>query len=460
MGRVPTKMVIRNIMNNLIRKDLSYVWHPYTQMKNIENFPPIVIEKAKGAKIFDSNGKFYYDTISSWWCNVHGHNHPVIKRAVKKQLDAFEHIMFAGFTHKNAVELAEKLVLMTPDGLDKVFYSDNGSTAVEVAMKMSFQYWKNVKKNNKHCFLSLDRGYHGDTVGAMSVSGVDLFNSAFKPLFFKTFKAPAPYCYRCQFSKDRDTCSLECLLSMEKILEQNAEKISAILIEPMLMAAGGMIVYPVRYLKKARALAYKYDVHLIADEVATGFGRTGKMFASEHAGITPDFMCLSKGITSGYLPMGATLTTNEIFESFCDARDKLKTFYHGHTFTANPLACAAANASIELFETENTLGKIKRVSDALKLFLSRARHLPIVGDVRMIGAVGAIELVKDKADKKPFDSHSRIGMEVYKSALENNLLLRPLGNVIYFFLPACVRPGELEDIFSRAEHVLKSIIIP
>jgi len=443
-------------MNELIRKDLKYVWHPYTQMKDMEKFPPIVVNRAEGGKIYDSKGKFYYDTISSWWCNLHGHNHPVIKRAIKKQLDEFEHVMFAGFTHESAVMLAEKLVSMTPAGLDKVFYSDNGSTAVEVAMKMSFQYWKNVNKENKHCFLSLDRAYHGDTVAAMSVSGVDLFNKKFEPLFFKTFKSPAPYCYRCAFSKCKETCQMECANEMEKILKHHSEKISAIIIEPILMAAGGMIVYPPEFLKKTRELASKYNVHLIVDEVATGFGRTGKMFASEIAGIVPDFMCLSKAITSGYLPLGATLMRREIFEAFYDD-DKTKTFYHGHTFTANPVACAAAVASIELFETEGTLEKIKYISGKLKSFLSRAALLPVVGDVRMTGVVGAMEFVVDKETKKPFDSSAMIGMEVYRLALENNLLLRPLGNVIYFFLPACLSAVELEDIFCRTEGVLKSI---
>jgi len=447
---------VKEDMNDLIRKDLKYVWHPYTQMKSCEKFPPIVVKGARGGKIFDENGKFYYDTISSWWCNLHGHNHPVIKRAIKKQLDEFEHVMFAGFTHECAVELAEKLVFMTPDGLDKVFFSDNGSTAVEVAMKMSFQYWKNVKKKNKHCFLSLDRAYHGDTVAAMSVSGVALFNKRFEPLFFKTFKSPAPYCYRCAFSKCKETCSMECAGEMEKILERNSEKISAIIIEPILMAAGGMIVYSPEFLKRTKELAVKYNVHLIVDEVATGFGRTGEMFASDIAGIVPDFMCLSKAITSGYLPLGATLMTREIFESFYDD-DSAKTFYHGHTFTANPVACAAAVASIELFKTENTLEKIKCISGKLSSFLARAALLPIVGDVRMKGVVGAMELVRDKETKKPFDPSAMIGMEVYKLGLENNLLLRPLGNVIYFFLPACVSSRELEDIFSRAESVLKSI---
>lgn len=443
-------------MNELIRKDLKYVWHPYTQMKDMEKFPPIVVKRAEGGKIFDENGKFYYDTISSWWCNLHGHNHPVIKRAIKKQLDEFEHVMFAGFTHESAVKLAEKLVFMTPDGLDKVFFSDNGSTAVEVAMKMSFQYWKNINEENKHCFLSLDRAYHGDTVAAMSVSGVDLFNKKFEPLFFKTFKSPAPYCYRCTFSKCKETCQMECVSEMEKILEENGEKIAAIIIEPILMAAGGMIVYPPEFLKKTRELASKYNVHLIVDEVATGFGRTGKMFASDIAGIVPDFMCLSKAITSGYLPLGATLTTREIFESFYDD-DNAKTFYHGHTFTANPVACAAALASIELFKTEGTLEKITYISGKLASFLSRAARFPLVGDVRMRGVVGAMELVQDKKTKKPFDPSAMIGMEVYRLALENNLLLRPLGNVIYFFLPGCLSSVELEDIFCRAEGVLKTI---
>ena len=441
----------------LVEKDLRYVWHPYTQMKDCEEMPPIPIEKAYGIKLYDYDGNFYYDTISSWWCNVHGHNHPVIKSAIKKQLDSLEHVLFAGFTHKGAVELAERLIEITPESLTKVFYSDNGSTAVEAAMKMSFQYWQNTGKRGKVKFLSLDMAYHGDTLGSMSVSGVDLFNEKFKPLFFDSFKVPTPYCYRCALGKEKDTCAFECLSEMENVLKGHADEVSAIVIEPIMMGAGGMIVYPPEYLKGVSELAKKYKVHLIADEVAAGFGRTGKMFACEHAHVQPDFMCLSKGVTSGYLPMGVTLTTDEVFNAFYDDYDKVKTFYHGHTFTANPLSCAAAIASIDLFKEEGTLERVPEINEKLLSFLEEMSSLPMVGNIRSIGAVGAIELVKDKETKEPFAMSERIGLQVYKRGLEENLLLRPLGNVIYFFLPLCVKQDELSDIFHRASKVIHSI---
>ncbi|MFC1548625.1 adenosylmethionine--8-amino-7-oxononanoate transaminase [Candidatus Omnitrophota bacterium] len=441
----------------LLKKDLKYIWHPYTQMKDAETLPPIPIEKAEGIKLFDYEGNFYYDTISSWWCNVHGHNHPYIKSAIKEQLDSLEHVLFAGFTHSPAVELAERLVRIAPRGLTKVFYSDNGSTAVEVAMKISFQYWQNTGKKEKKSFLSLDMAYHGDTIGAMSVSGVDLFNKKFEPLFFDSLKAPAPYCYRCPCGKNREECAMECLDRLEMILKENADEVAAVIIEPLLLGAGGMIVYPVEYLKGVRDLTRKYNVHMIADEVATGFGRTGKMFACEHAGVDPDLMCVSKGLTSGYLPLAATLTTENIFEAFYGDHDKLKTFYHGHTYTANPISCAAAIASIDLFEREGTLDNVSMISGMLGSFLEDASDLLMVGNVRMIGTVGAMELVRNKETREPFPLSDRIGMEVYRLGLDNNLLLRPLGNIIYFFLPLCAKQEELQDIFARSSEVMWSV---
>ena len=419
--------------DSLIKKDLKYIWHPYTQMKDTETAPPILIEKAEGIKLYDHDENFYYDTISSWWCNVHGHNHPYIKDAVKKQLDLFEHVLFAGFTHKPAIELAEKLVRITPGNLTKVFYSDNGSTAVEVALKMSFQYWQNTGHTKKVKFLALDAGYHGDTIGAMSVSGVDLFNEKFKTLFFDTFKAPSPYCYRCPVGKEQGKCSLECLSEMERTLKDHAKNIAAIILEPILMGAGGMIIYPPEYLKGVKDLSKKYGVHLILDEIAAGFGRTGKMFASEHADVEPDIMCVSKGLTSGYLPIAATLTTKEIFDTFYGDYSEQKTFYHGHTYTANPVACAAGCAAIDLFGKENTLENVASINAKLNAFLDSIRGRPNIGDIRSIGAVGAIELVKDKETKEPYDPKERIGYRIYQQALSNNLLLRPLGNIIYFF---------------------------
>ncbi|NQT32408.1 MAG: adenosylmethionine--8-amino-7-oxononanoate transaminase [Candidatus Omnitrophica bacterium] len=443
--------------NDLVKRDLKHNWHPYTQMKDCEDLPPIPIAKAKGIKLYDYDGNFYYDTISSWWCNIHGHNHPKINEAIKEQVDSMGHVLFAGFTHKPAVELSEKLAGITPKDLTKVFYSDDGSTAVETALKMSIQYWQNIGETGRECFLSLDRGYHGDTVGTMSLGGADLFSKRFEKLFFRSYKAPTPYCYRCPLGREKDNCSLECLGAMEDILKDNAGKISAIIIEPLLMGAAGMIIYPAEYLEGVYKLSRKYNVHLIADEVAAGFGRTGKMFACEHAGVQPDFMCLSKGLTAGYMAMGATLTTDEVYNAFYDDHDKLKTFYHGHTFTANPLACAAASASVDVFRKEDSLENVKKINKKLRSFLDGIEDHPLVGDTRCIGAVAAIELVKDKKSKEPFGLNERIGLEIYRMGLEENLILRPLGNIVYLFLPLSTRSDELEDIIRRTTGIIKSL---
>ena len=444
-------------MDKWIRKDLKYIWHPYTQMKDCEKFPPILIERAKGIKLYDNKGNCYYDTISSWWCNIHGHNHPEINKAIRNQLNSFEHVLFAGFTHKPAIKLAEQLVAITPDNLTKVFFSDNGSTAVEVALKMSFQYWQNIGKKKKTKFLSLNSAYHGDTIGAMSVSGVDLFNKVFSPLFFKSFKVPSPYCYRCPVGKDKFTCNIECINFLEATLKKKSKEIAALILEPMVMASGGMIIYPARYLQGAGWLAKKYNIHLILDEVASGFGRTGKMFACEHAKVKPDFICLSKGITSGYLPFAATLTTSKIYNVFYADYEKRKTFYHGHTYTANPISCAAALASLQVYKQENTLGKINKLIPIFHKKLEAFRDLPLVGDVRYIGMIGAIELVKNTKTKKPFGLKRRIGLEVYKKGLKQGLILRPLGSIVYFFLPLCIKKGQIIEALDKTYRIIKNL---
>lgn len=444
-------------MDKLLEKDLQFIWHPYTQMKDCRLLPPILIKKAYGIKLYDNKGNFYYDTISSWWCNVHGHNHQKIKQAIRKQIDSLEHVLFAGFTHEPAIKLAERLISIVPKGLTKVFFSDNGSTAVEVALKMSFQYWHNIGNKKKTKFVSLDYGYHGDTVGTMRVSGIDLFNEVFKPLFFPSYKVASPYCYRCPMKQKKDSCTIDCIKSLEKLLKEKSEEICAIIIEPMLLGAGGMIVYPKEYLKKVSLLARKYNVHLIADEVATGFGRTGRMFACEHAKVSPDFMCLSKGITSGYLPLAVTLTTDKIYKAFYADYEKNKTFFHGHTYSANPISCSAALASLEIFEKERTLDKTQKIIPLFHKRLEEFRGLPFAGDVRYIGLIGAIELVKNKKTKEKFGSKRRIGLEIYKAGLKNNLVLRPLGSIIYLFLPLCIKGKEMKEVLRRTYSVIKSV---
>jgi adenosylmethionine-8-amino-7-oxononanoate transaminase len=443
-------------MNRWIRKDLKYGWHPYTQMKDCESFPPILIERAKGLKLYDSKGNFYYDTISSWWCNLHGHGHPAIRKAIEAQLDLLEHVLFAGFTHKSAIALAERLVSIVPKNLSRVFFSDDGSTAVETALKMSFQYWHNTGRKEKTGFISLDHGYHGDTVGAMSVSGLSRFSGIFSPLLFKSRKIPAPYCYRCPKGLTRKQCDIDCIEPLKSILRKSSQDVAALIIEPLVLAAGGMIVYPAEYLKKAADLAKKYNIHLIADEVATGFGRTGKMFACEHAGIEPDFMCLSKGLTAGYMPLGATLTSEKIYRAFYGDSADGKTFYHGHTYTANPVSCACALASLDIFRKERTLDRMKGLIPVFHGALEKFGDLPIVGDVRRIGLIGAFELVKDKRAKEPFGASDGIGLKIYREGLKRNLVLRPLGNITYLFLPLSVTEKELSYIVENTYRAIKS----
>ena len=443
-------------MNDWVERDLKYLWHPYTQMKDCVDLPPVLIEIAEGLKLYDDNGNFYYDTISSWWCNIHGHNHPQIRAAIEKQLSTLDHVLFAGFTHKHAIELAERLVSITPENLTRVFYSDNGSTAVETALKMSLQYWRNSGRRHKTKFVSLDLAYHGDTMGAMSVAGDNTFNKPFQPVLFESFKTPTPYCYRCPLARQQTRCDIECIRPLEKILNENSDTIAAIILEPLLLGAAGMIVYPKEYLRKAANLAKKHDVHLIADEVAIGFGRTGKMFACEHAQIQPDFLCLSKGITSGTLPFAATLTTEEVYQAFCDDYEKQKTFYHGHTYCANPIGCAAALANLDIFQQERTLAKVQNVITLLQERAEQFRELPLIGDVRGIGMVAAFEMVKDKSTKQPFETSRRVGLEIYKRGLAQNLILRPLGNVTYLFLPLCTSAEDLEIILEKTYAVIES----
>jgi len=444
-------------MKEKIDDDLKYLWHPYTQMKDCRADPPIFIERACGLKLFAADGNWYYDTISSWWCNIHGHCRPELINAMAGQAAQLDHVLFAGFTHPAAIELGRRLVELAGRSLGKVFFSDNGSTAVETALKMSFQYWQSAGKHEKRRFLGLDLGYHGDTVGAMSLSGVDLFNERFRPLMFPTLKAPTPYCYRCPFGKKGyGRCSLECAEALGKILHREHGNICAVVLEPLLLAAGGMVVYPAEYLKAARRLTETYGVHLILDEVATGFGRTGRMFAFHHTDIEPDFLCLSKGITAGILPFGATLTRDDIYDAFYGDYSEKKTFFHGHTYTANPIASKVALESLKLFEDGVLLEGVRRKAAYLRDSLEDLRQMPFIGDVRGIGLVGALELVRNKDTKEPFSFEERPGLEIYREGLRRHLILRPLGNIVYLYLPLSVRQPELEYIIRNTREAIET----
>lgn len=439
------------MMSDLVRRDRAHLWHPYTQHATAP--APLPIVKSKGVWLYTEDGQKILDGISSWWVNIHGHSHPRLNEAITKQAKELEHVMFAGFTHKPAIELAEKLIEVLPKNLTRVFYSDNGSTAVEVALKMAFQYWANRGEEQRKIFVTLHDAYHGDTVGAMSASEDSAFTSPFKKLLFDVRRADSAYCYRCPLGLERESCSIDCLGSLENILREENQTIAAVLIEPMLQGAGGMIVYPKEFLRGVRTLCNRYNVLLIADEVLTGFGRTGKMFACEHASVEPDIICLSKGLTAGYMPMGATVATEEIYKAFL-SDDRTKTFFHGHSYTANPLSCAVAIESLKIFEDEKTLEKVENLSMLLHEGLAPLIDNKNVGDVRIIGGVGIVELKSENGYL------ASIGQTLYTKFLERGLLLRPLGNVLYFMPPYIISEEETAWVLSQISEVLKELQMP
>jgi len=443
-------------ISSLQKRDLQHVWHPCSQMKDYEAFPPIVIKSGKGIYLYDENGKQYMDAVSSWWVNLFGHSNERISSALTKQAFQLEHVIFANFTHEPAILLAEKLAEITPEGLTKVFFADNGSSAIEVALKMSFQYNMQQYKPRKKRFLALSDAYHGETLGALSVGGVDLYNEVFQPLLLDTIRAQGPDCFRCPFNESPDGCSTACLSFVEEQLKLHHEEISAIIIEPLIQAAAGMKMYPPAYVKNLKELCLQYDVHLIADEVAVGFGRTGTMFACEQAGITPDFMCLSKGLTGGYLPLSVVLTTEDVYQAFYDDYETMKAFLHSHSYTGNPLACRVALEVLKMFEEDHYIEQIQEKSAYMyKLASEVFDDLPYVGEYRQTGMVGAIELVKDKASKAPFPSEERIGYKIYQNALEKGLLLRPLGNVLYFMPPYVITEEEIKTMIDIANEAIQ-----
>lgn len=440
-------------------RDLKYIWHPCSQMKDYENLPPIVIERGKGVYLYDIYGKEYMDIISSWWCNLLGHCNPKINEAVKNQIDMLEHVIFANFSHKGAIELSEKLVKIAPSGLVKCNFSDNGSAAVESALKMSFQYQYQSGHPEKRRFMCLSGGYHGETIGALSVGALDLYAKIYEPMLMEAIRITAPDCYRCPFSKNRNDCKTECFIYAEAAFEKYGNETCAVILEPILQGSAGMRIYPAQYLRKLRKLCDKFGVILIADEIATGFGRTGKMFAFNHAEASPDIMCISKGLTGGYLPMSVTMTTDDIYYAFYDDYNKGKAFMHSHTYSGNPLGCAAANAVINILEEDNILEKAAVKAAYLKEKLARRllTHKNI-GEIRGIGMINAMELTEDKENKTPFPADKRVGYHIYKAALKRGLLLRPLGNVLYFNPPLIITEDELDRAIDIAEAAITEIL--
>jgi adenosylmethionine---8-amino-7-oxononanoate aminotransferase len=438
----------------LIERDRACVWHPYTQMLTAP--PPLPIVRGEGAYLYTDDGRRLFDGISSWWVNIHGHSHPRLNAALAAQAQQLEHVMFAGCTHPPAVELAERLLAVLPAGLTRLFYSDNGSTAVEVALKLACQYWGNRDQPSRRSFIALHHAYHGDTVGAMSASEDSIFTRPFAPMLFTIHRAHAPYCYRCPLGLERATCAIECLGDLERLLTEHGDSIAGVLVEPMLQGAGGMIVWPPEFLAGVRRLCDRHGVLMIADEVLTGFGRTGRMFACEHAAVSPDIICLSKALTGGYLPLGATATSESVYEAFL-SDDRTKTFFHGHSFTANPLACAVAIASLALFHETAVLDRVHDLEGWLRQGLAPLASLPSVGEVRVIGGVGIVELVTDKAARTAGGYLDNIGPRLAKAFLDRGLLLRPLGNVLYFMPPYVVTESETAWAIEQIHDVLEQL---
>jgi adenosylmethionine-8-amino-7-oxononanoate aminotransferase len=440
-------------------EDKRYIWHPFTQMNEYLDGKPLIIEHGEGCYLKDIEGNRYLDGVSSLWVNIHGHRRREIDEAIIEQIHKISHSTLLGLSNIPAIELAKKLVEITPPGLDKVFYSDTGAAAVEIALKIAFQYWqqKSPEFSRKTKFICLKNGYHGDTLGAVSVGGIDVYHQIYKPLLFPAIKAESPYCYRCSFNQSWPDCDYPCLDQLEGIMKRDHQEVAALIIEPMVQAVGGMIVFPPGYLKKVRELCTKYNILMIADEVAVGWGRTGRMFACEHEGVEPDLMALGKGITGGYLPLACTLTTQEIFDAFLGEYEEQKTFYHGHTYTGNPLACAAALANIEIFERDKTLEGLQEKIAVLKQRLESFNDLPHVGEVRQLGFTVGIELVRDKKSKESYHIEERVGHRVIMEARYQGLIIRPLGDIIVIMPPLSINIEDLERVVSIVYRSIREV---
>ena len=441
-------------MTRLKDADLKFVWHPFTQMQDFAPEENLVIVKGEGNYLEDDLGNRFFDATSSLWVNAHGHNHPRLNAAVHHQLGKLAHSTLLGIGNEPAALLAEKLVSLAPGGLSRVFYSDNGSTAAEVALKMAFQYHRHrgATGSQRSRFVSLKEGYHGDTVGSVSVGGMELFHAIFKPLLFHTYLAPSPNCYRCPFHKSYPSCERDCVTALESLLVEHGDEIAAVILEPLVQGAGGMVIYPAEVLRGYHEAARRHGVLFIVDEVATGFGRTGTLFACEQAGIEPDLMSVAKALTGGYLPVAATLVSEHIYETFLGDFAEFKTFFHGHTFTGNPLGCAAALASLELVEAPGFLPRVNLMSQHLAGRLERLRGHPNVGDIRLLGLMGGVELVVDRATGQRLDWRERTGHRVCMAAREAGVLARPLGDVLVLMPPLASTEAELDHLVEALEY--------
>ncbi|WP_346353418.1 adenosylmethionine--8-amino-7-oxononanoate transaminase [Azotosporobacter soli] len=444
-------------MKQVEQWDKEYVWHPFTQMKEWVAQPQLTIVGGEGVKLIDDEGRSYYDGVSSLWVNLHGHRHPTINRAIVEQLDKIAHSSLLGLINEPAARLAAELMEVVPAGLKKVFYSDDGSTAVEIAIKQAYQYWQLKGKAKKKTFVTLANAYHGDTVGTVSVGGIDLFHRIFKSLLFPSIQVPCPNCYHCQLAKTEESCAMACLTAVETVLKERHEEIAALVVEPLIQAAAGMLTQPKGYLKGLRELTKKYDVLLLVDEVATGFGRTGKMFACEHEGVTPDFLMVAKGITGGYLPLAATFMTQEIYEAFLGDYGEQKTFFHGHSYTGNPLACAAALGNLQVFREERLLESLPGKVVQVKTALDKIGKLKHVGDIRQCGLMVGIELMADAKTKTPYPWEAAVGARVCAEARRLGMIIRPLGNIVVFMPPLASKETELAEMTAILEKAIRSV---
>lgn len=435
-------------------RDLAAIWHPCTQMKDHEQLPMIPIQRGEGIWLYDFEGNRYLDAISSWWVNIFGHCNPRINAALKQQLEQLEHVILAGFTHQAAIELAERLIQLAPPGLAKCFFADNGSSAIEVALKMSFHYWLNTGKKEKTKFITLANSYHGETLGALAVGDVDLYKKTYAPLLMQAITAPSPDCYFRENGESWESYSIRQFEKMKLLLEKHAHETCAVIIEPLVQCAGSMRMYHPVYLKLLREACNEYGVHLIADEIAVGFGRTGTLFACEQANITPDYMCLSKGLTAGYLPLSVVLTTQNIYEAFYDEYNTLKAFLHSHSYTGNPIGCRAALATLDIFQYDNIIENNKPLISALKHASLQFENHAHVSEVRQTGMIVAIEMVKNKQTREPFDWTERRGIKAYEYALSKGALLRPLGNVMYFMPPYIITAEQINWLSTIAHEAI------
>jgi len=444
--------------SRLAEWDRLCVWHPFTQHALWNRVEPLIIVAADGPYLIDADGNRYLDGHSSLWCNIHGHRRPEIDAAIRAQLDRVAHTTQLGLASPPAIELARRLVELAPRNLAKVFFSDDGSTAVEVAVKLAYGYWHHRGQPQRNVFIALKEAYHGDTIGSVSLGGIDLFHRVYGPLLFETKFAPSPYCYRCPLNKSPESCGLACAEQVGRLLAEHGERVAAVVVEPLVQAAGGMITAPPGHLARIRRLCDAHGVLLIADEVATGFGRTGRMLAVEHERVAPDLLCLSKGLTGGYLPLAATLATEAVYEAFLGPIDAGRTFYHGHTFTGNPLGCAAALASLELFAKDRTLENLPPKIERLAEHLTRLARHPHVGDVRQWGLMAGVEIVRDKTTGEPYPYGQQVGAQICLNARRYGVILRPLADTLVIFPPLVISVEQIDHLLTTIAQCIDEVV--